>query len=426
MSKNYQVEGGQQIDQGVLRIFRICVLLLWGMQSLLLLTIEQQQEPGSIALFNWLLSSLYCIYLFWNWLQQKLGRYYLPIALISTSVGPVINQIAMTASWLHASLPNSLLRVVYPQSVYTGQLLPLLLPLLLICTQYGLRVLFCFTLGTTILSMVQVFLLVSSDQPTMMRILVQILARFLLFSVAGSVIVLLSAEKRKQQREMTQKNDQLTHYAIALEQLSVSRERNRIARELHDTLAHTLSALNVQLKALDILWESNPQKASVMIKQMQQSTHEGLQEARSALQSLRANPLEDLGLVLALKQLAEQSATWATIDLDLELPAHITGVSHEVELQMYRIAEEALHNITRHAHATHVSLRLQQGQSGLQLTIIDDGDGFDTTQTTKSGHYGLTGMCERAALIDATLELCSQPGQGTRVRLYKAAGKEKA
>jgi signal transduction histidine kinase len=299
-----------------------------------------------------------------------------------------------------------------------------MLPLLLISTQYNLRVLFCFTLGITALSMVQVYLLASSDPLTMLVTFLQVVARFFFLSFSGMVIAFLSAEKRKQQYDLKQKNERLSHYAVTLEQLAVSRERNRIARELHDTLAHTLSGLNVQLKALDVLWGRNPQQASTMIKQMQQATHEGLQEVRNALQALRARPLEDLGLVQALKQLAQQNAAWATLDLKLQLPTRVIGLSHEVELQLYRVAEEALHNVARHAHATHVSLMLQQDQTGLQLLISDDGRGFDASMQATGSHYGLTGMRERAALIGAHVEVRSQPGKGTSVRLWK--GKEKA
>jgi two-component system, NarL family, sensor histidine kinase UhpB len=156
-----------------------------------------------------------------------------------------------------------------------------------------------------------------------------------------------------------------------------------------------------------------------MIKQMQHATHEGLQEVRNALQALRARPLEDLGLVQALKQLAQQNAAWATLDLKLQLPARVIGLSHEVELQLYRVAEEALHNVARHAHATHVSLMLQQDQTGFQLVISDDGRGFDASMQATGSHYGLTGMRERAALIDAHVEVRSQPGKGTSVRLWK-------
>jgi signal transduction histidine kinase len=417
--KRSQIWQEQQIDPGVLRIFRIFVALQWVAQTIFLLILRRRMELDSVTIFNWILSCIYCVYLTWNWLQHRLGKYYFPVILVVASIGPIISQIAVTALSLQGGATGRYMQMLYPLRDYGGQLLPLMLPLLLISTQYNLRVLFCFTLGITALSMVQVYLLASSDLLTMLVTFLQVVARFFFLSFSGMVIVFLSAEKRKQQYDLKQKNERLSHYAVTLEQLAVSRERNRIARELHDTLAHTLSGLNVQLKALDVLWGRNPQQASTMIKQMQQATHEGLQEVRNALQALRARPLEDLGLVQALKQLAQQNAAWATLDLKLQLPAQVIGLSHEVELQLYRVAEEALHNVARHAHATRVSLTLQQDQTGFQLLISDDGRGFDASMQATGSHYGLTGMRERAALIGAHVEVRSQPGKGTSVRLWK-------
>jgi signal transduction histidine kinase len=417
--KRSQIWQEQQIDPGVLRIFRIFVALQWVAQTVFLLILRRRMELDTVTIFNWILSCIYCVYLTWTWLQHRMGRYYFPVILFVASIGPVISQIAVTALWLQGGTTGHYIQTLYPLRDYGAQLLPLMLPLLLISTQYSLRVLFCFTLGITALAMVQVSLLASSDLLTMLVTFVQVVARFFFLSFSGMVIVFLSAEKRKQQFDLKQKNERLSHYAVTLEQLAVSRERNRIARELHDTLAHTLSGLNVQLKALDVLWNRNPQQASTMIKQMQQATHEGLQEVRSALQALRARPLEDLGLVQALKQLAQQNAAWATLDLKLQLPVQVIGLSHEVELQLYRVAEEALHNVSRHAHATHVSLMLQQDQAGIQLIVSDDGRGFDASMQATGSHYGLTGMRERAALIGAHVEVRSQPGKGTSVRLWK-------
>jgi signal transduction histidine kinase len=417
--KRSQIWQEQQIDPGVLRIFRIFVALQWVAQTVFLLILRRRMELDSVTIFNWVLSCTYCVYLTWSWLQHRMGKYYFPVILFVASIGPIISQIAVTALWLQGGATGRYIQMLYPLKDYGGQLLPLMLPLLLISTQYNLRVLFCFTLGITALSMIQVYLLASSDLLTMVVTFLQVVARFFFLSFSGMVIAFLSAEKRKQQYDLKQKNERISHYAVTLEQLAISHERNRIARELHDTLAHTLSGLNVQLKALDVLWDSNSQQAGTMIKQMQHATHEGLQEVRNALQALRARPLEDLGLVQALKQLAQQNAAWATLDLKLQLPARVIGLSHEVELQLYRVAEEALHNVARHAHATHVSLMLQQDQTGFQLVISDDGRGFDASMQATGSHYGLTGMRERAALIDAHVEVRSQPGKGTSVRLWK-------
>jgi signal transduction histidine kinase len=251
--KRSQIWQEQQIDPGVLRIFRIFVALQWVAQTVFLLILRRRMELDSVTIFNWVLSCTYCVYLTWSWLQHRMGKYYFPVILFVASIGPIISQIAVTALWLQGGATGRYIQMLYPLKDYGGQLLPLMLPLLLISTQYNLRVLFCFTLGITALSMIQVYLLASSDLLTMVVTFLQVVARFFFLSFSGMVIAFLSAEKRKQQYDLKQKNERISHYAVTLEQLAISHERNRIARELHDTLAHTLSGLNVQLKALDVL-----------------------------------------------------------------------------------------------------------------------------------------------------------------------------
>jgi signal transduction histidine kinase len=269
------------------------------------------------------------------------------------------------------------------------------------------------------MSMIQVLLLASADQSIIMNTLTQILTRFLVFIVAGAVIVMLSERKRQQQRELAQKNAQLAHYISTLEELAISRERNRMARELHDTLAHTLSALNVQIKALDVLWESDSPRAGQMIRQMQEITHSAINESRRALHALRASHLEELGLTLALQRLAERIAEQEGMRLTLNIQMQIEGIEPEVEQQFYRIAEEALSNVVRHAHARSVVVTLYQSETEIKLIIADDGGGFDIEAGGAAGHYGIIGMRERAGVIDATLDISSCEARGTTVQLWK-------
>jgi signal transduction histidine kinase len=233
--------------------------------------------------------------------------------------------------------------------------------------------------------------------------------------VVGYIIVRLTTAQRRQREELAEKNTQLAHYAAMMEQLTISRERNRIARDLHDTLAHTLSAINVQLNALDVLWDSNSDAARQKLKQTQELTRSGLDEARRALHALRASPIDELGLALALERTAQTAAERAGAELSLVLPPQLNGVPPDIEHQLYRVAEEALNNIVRHAR--HVRLALERTTAGLTLTIQDDGSGFDPSQMPPNGHYGLVGMKERAALVNASLQVQSQPGRGTIVQL---------
>jgi signal transduction histidine kinase len=138
---------------------------------------------------------------------------------------------------------------------------------------------------------------------------------------------------------------------------------------------------------------------------------------------LRASPLQNLGLSLALRELAQQAADRAGLALDLDLPERITGrLTPEAEQGIYRIAQETLDNIIRHAEAQRMVFHLEQNQGNLVLTVEDDGKGFDSgagqrMEREDQNRLGIRGMQERASLIGGQLEIARRSSQGTRVRL---------
>lgn len=248
--------------------------------------------------------------------------------------------------------------------------------------------------------------------------------------LVGYIIVQLVSIQREQRialaeayEQQAAANRRLQRYAIALEELATSRERNRLARELHDTLAHSLSALTVQLEAVRALWDVNRVAARQQLDQADQTARHGLTEARRALRALRASPLQDLGLCLSLRELAQQAADRASATLELDIPDQITGrLSSEVEQGVYRIAQETLENIVRHAEAQSIVFRLEQGAGQLVLTVEDDGRGFGAegtqpSNTAEENQLGIRGMEERASLIGGRLEIAGRSHQGTQVRL---------
>jgi signal transduction histidine kinase len=248
--------------------------------------------------------------------------------------------------------------------------------------------------------------------------------------LVGYVIVQLVSIQREQREALaeayqlqTAANRRLQRYAAALQELATSRERNRLARELHDTLAHSLSALTVQLEAVRSLWNLDPAAARRQLDQADQTARHGLTEARRALRALRASPLQDLGLALALRELAQQTADGASLRLDLRLPERITGrLAPEAEQGIYRIAQETVDNIVRHAEARQMSFHLEQEMGELVLTVEDDGRGFDPEASEwlegeDPDRLGIRGMQERASLIGGQLEIARRRSQGTRVRL---------
>ncbi|MEJ2734098.1 MAG: sensor histidine kinase [Anaerolineae bacterium] len=229
--------------------------------------------------------------------------------------------------------------------------------------------------------------------------------------LVGYVIVQLVSLQREQRvalgrayEQQAAANRRLQRYADTLEELAVSRERNRLARELHDTLAHSLSAVTVQLEAVRSLWYLNSEAAKDLLDKADETARSGLTEARRALQALRASPLLDLGLALALRELAQQTTQRAGARLELGIPEKIAAdLSPAVEQEIYRIAQETLENIVRHADATSVLLKLEQNPGSLALTIEDNGRGMEAhasqvSESSEQRRVGIRGMKERASV----------------------------
>ncbi|HNS50318.1 MAG TPA: sensor histidine kinase [Anaerolineae bacterium] len=248
--------------------------------------------------------------------------------------------------------------------------------------------------------------------------------------LVGYVVATFVTVQREQRRALAEAYEQQAHiarrlqrHAATVEELAISRERNRLARELHDTLAHSLSAVTVQLEAARSLWDTSAEKARRMMEQADDTARTGLTEARRALQDLRASPLADLGLALAVEELAETAAQRTGAGLDLHIDAKLAeGLSDAVEQGVYRIAQEMLDNVVRHAGATSIGVWLEERDEQLELRVEDDGQGIDVSAAGAAAasdgqRLGIRGMRERAALIGGTLDITSKPNLGTRVSL---------
>jgi len=201
-------------------------------------------------------------------------------------------------------------------------------------------------------------------------------------------------------------------------QWGAAEERNRLAREIHDTLAQGLAAITLQLEAADALLDAGtkPERAHEAVRHALALTRKNLEEARRSVLDLRAAPLEGRSLAEALASLAQETAG----KHDLALHWTVTGGSYplpvRVEIGLYRIAQEALTNVTRHAQADCLGVQLVITPAQVQLVIEDDGQGFDAGQIPK-GHYGLIGINERAHLLGGQLKLESCPSEGTRIEI---------
>lgn len=206
-------------------------------------------------------------------------------------------------------------------------------------------------------------------------------------------------------------------------ELGAVEERNRLAREIHDTLAQGLAAIALQLETADALLEANAEVARTRpaVQNALALTRANLEEARRSVLDLRAQPLEGRTLVEALTALTAERE-WATrwhTPIQLTVTGAHPPLPGRVEVGLYRIAREALTNAARHAQARHIAVQLQFTPQQVHLIITDDGTGFDPVQLPP-GRYGLIGLNERAKLLGGTLTLESSPGQGTRVEVSVA------
>ncbi len=195
-------------------------------------------------------------------------------------------------------------------------------------------------------------------------------------------------------------------------ELGAAEERNRLAREIHDTIAQGLTAITLQLETADALLDQDPQKARAAVHKALSLTRANLDEARRSVLDLRAAPLERQTFCEALRHLAEQYASEWHFEVEFEVIGGDRPLPISVEAGLYRMAQEALTNVVRHAKAQHVCIQFTTMPDHLELLIEDDGQGFDPEALAK-GRFGLVGLNERAKLLGGTLEVCSVPGEGT-------------
>ena len=222
------------------------------------------------------------------------------------------------------------------------------------------------------------------------------------------------AEAQRLLHELETAHHQLAEYATQLEDLTLTAERERIARELHDTLAQGLAGLILQLEAADsYLSRSDTEKAKQIIQHAMSRARATLAGARQAISNLRAGPPSPSELENAVRSETERftHATGIACEVDIRLPAALTSPLAENAL---RAVSEGLANVARHAEASRVWLSLQTSGESLEIKLRDDGVGFDQAEVdARSGHYGLIGLRERARLSGGSIDVQSAPGEGT-------------
>jgi signal transduction histidine kinase/ligand-binding sensor domain-containing protein len=203
-------------------------------------------------------------------------------------------------------------------------------------------------------------------------------------------------------------------------------ERNRIAREVHDTLAQGYVGVSVQLEVLSELLRHNKTDAAARhLDTTRGYVREGLAEARQSIWALRSQDSTENTLPVKLRRATEQAGNHG-IESNFSLYGAYRPMPQETEREFLRVAQEAIHNVKKHAGAKHLFVQLEYGPAEIALVVRDDGRGFAAEGGLESppGHYGMIGMLERASAIGGTLQVTSEPGEGTTVRLQAPAPKE--
>ncbi|MEZ4769699.1 MAG: GAF domain-containing sensor histidine kinase [Caldilineales bacterium] len=200
--------------------------------------------------------------------------------------------------------------------------------------------------------------------------------------------------------------------------LGALEERNRLARELHDTLAQSLAAIALQLESADALLEAGApvDRISAAVQRAMELTRASLDEARRSVLDLRAAPLEGRTLAEALSALVGAVDGRAGLRASLELIGAARPLPARIEIGLFRITQEALNNVVQHARATRCRVRLTTTPEEVRLLVTDDGVGFAPDEAA-SGRFGLVGLNERARLLHGQLQLETGPGAGTAVEV---------
>ncbi len=402
------------IEPGLLQVFRFYA---WLRFSVFLLTIipfifflgslDSLKYASWVTIFTGVNEIILLFYLYLPKREHLLGNWYIPLGIGYATLCLLIEQ-----------------NLLFAQRGF-GQASPFLyILLILVAWQYGFHMVILYTISTVILEIglsyyLQIPEIIFSGLPNTEIVIAygSIFARSVTFIIIGFTVNRLVEAQRQQRQALFEANQKLVSHAATLEQLTISRERNRLSRELHDTLAHTLSALAVQLDAVLTTWQDIPEKVKDTLEQMLTTTRTGLNETRRALRALRASPLEELGLANAIRTLAEDVASRGNLALEIHVPENVDDLSPDIEQGFFRVAQESLENVVHHAQASRLSVNLESRDKQIILSISDNGKGIDHRKLPEERGLGIKGMKERAELMGATIQFQSPPQGGTTVIL---------
>jgi signal transduction histidine kinase len=230
------------------------------------------------------------------------------------------------------------------------------------------------------------------------------------------LLVESALSERKSREELLIANKRLTEYATQIEELATVQERNRIAREIHDSLGHSLTGFNLHLEVALRLLQSEPDEAKQLLLEAKQLGSTALKEVRASVSALRSEPLEGRSLKLAIQSLVEEFQRSTGIASQTDIDDFIDSdrqISPQLKTIVYRIVQESLTNISKHSEASFVNIFCQAKNQELEIAIEDNGKGFDITQNASG--FGLQGMQERVMAVSGNLEIKTSQGNGCKI-----------
>ncbi len=406
--------GRVKVNNDVIKLLRIASLLWLAYLAISAAIDYSLKSPGPTDRYIYLSDGAIALFFFgltfWSWVIKRLEGSFLPFVIFLVCALPVgVNQVAIRYLF-SGPLPA-------PANLLASAVPFLLIALILIAWQYSWRHILLFSLAVAALNILFLWVFYPYKQEPFTAGLFAILNQVVIFLVVGFFINVLVGWLNRQKRELEEANLRLTNYSRTLEDLAVSRERTRIAQELHDTLSHTLSGLSVQLETMKAYWDVDRGTARTVLDKSLAAARSGLDETRRALSALRARPLEELGLAPAIRALAEEASAKAGLALELNLDDAVRCLSSEAEHSLYRVAQESIANVLKHASAHALSVSLTTEADKTVLSIKDDGVGFKPGNEAESGHFGLLGMRERVEALGGEFQVSSSPGSGTEVRV---------
>ncbi|MBT4842015.1 MAG: sensor histidine kinase, partial [Anaerolineae bacterium] len=236
------------------------------------------------------------------------------------------------------------------------------------------------------------------------------------FSASATRAETARAESQILLEDLTAAHLKLQTYAAQAEELAVAEERNRLAREMHDTLGHRLTVSIVQLEGAERLVDAEPQRAQEMVATVKEQMRAALSELRQAVATLREPLQADLSITNALKSLGQNFQIATEIEVKMAFAHNIPKLPIAYRVAIYRAAQEALTNIQRHAQAKHIHMSLLLNEKdGINLTLHDDGIGLPE-KADKLG-FGLRGIQERASQLEGIMRLEANPDGGAQICL---------